>query len=95
MHSSDRIAIDSIFKGEIQMAKQSTTRASKKKLNFIVSDDQKPSVALKAGMRLDVVSVSLVDPTLKPSRARAARLCGGTNTCLALMEVGDVSTQPK
>jgi hypothetical protein len=77
------------------MAKQSKASVSKRKLNFIVSEEQKPSVALKAGMRLDVVSVSLVEPTLKPSRARAARLCGGTNTCLALMEVGDLSTQPK
>jgi hypothetical protein len=77
------------------MAKQSKASASKKKLNLIVSEDPKPSVALKAGMRLDVVSVSLVEPTLRPSRARAARLCGGTSTCLALFEVGDVSTQPK
>ena len=77
------------------MAKQATATASKKKLKLVVSDDQKPSVKLEKGMRLDVVSVSLVEPTLKPSRARAARLCGGTDTCLALVEVGSPTTQPR
>lgn len=76
------------------MAKKGSATASKKKLKLIVSDDKKPSVKLDAGMRLDVVSVSLVEPTLKPSRARAARLCGGTDTCLALVEVGP-TTQPR
>ncbi len=61
--------------------------ASENKLNLIVSDDKKPAVSLEKGMKLNVVSVSLVEPTLKPSRARAARLCGGTDTCLALVEV--------
>ncbi len=73
------------------MANQGTATASKKKLNLIVADEKKPSVKLEPGMRLDVISVSLVEPTLKPSRARAARLCGGTDTCLALVEVGSIS----
>ncbi len=70
------------------MASQGAATASQKKLNLVVSDEKKPSVKLEPGMKLDVVSVSLVAPTLKAARARAARLCGGTNTCLAVVEVG-------
>jgi hypothetical protein len=69
------------------MASKGTASASKKKLNLIASDDKKPAVKLEKGMKLEVVSVSLVEATLKPSRARAARLCGGTDTCLALVEI--------
>jgi hypothetical protein len=64
------------------------SQGSQKKLNLIVSDEKKPAVKLQPGMKLDVVSVSLVEPTLKAARARAARLCGGTDTCLAVVEVG-------
>ena len=68
------------------MASKATT--SQKKLNLIVSDEKKPTVKLQPGMKLDVVSVSLVEPTLKAARARGARLCGGTDTCLAVVQVG-------
>jgi len=70
------------------MANQGAATASQKKLSLIVSDEKKPAVKLQPGMKLDVVSVSLVEPTLKAARARAARLCGGTDTCLAVVEVG-------
>lgn len=70
------------------MASKGSATASQKKLNLIVSDEKTPAVKLQPGMKLDVVSVSLVQPTLKAARARAARLCGGTDTCLALVEVG-------
>jgi hypothetical protein len=33
-----------------------------------------------------VVSVKLAGPTLKGAKPIAARLCGGTNTCIALVE---------
>jgi hypothetical protein len=62
---------------------------SPKKLRLIVSDEKSPAVELKAGMKLDVVAVTLIEPTLKKSKAVAARLCGGTSTCLALVDVGD------
>jgi hypothetical protein len=70
------------------MATQKKATSSKQSLRLIAADDKNPKVELKPGMRLEVVSVSLLDPTLKKSRAKAARLCGGTDTCLALMEVG-------
>lgn len=70
------------------MPTQKKATGSKKSLKLIAAEDKNPKVELKPGMRLDVVSVSLLDPTLKKSRAKAARLCGGTDTCLALVELG-------
>jgi hypothetical protein len=60
-----------------------------KKLTLIVSDEKQPKIVLKPGMKLNVVSVKLADSALKPARPGAARLCGGTNTCLALVEIDD------
>lgn len=56
------------------------------KHTLITSDQKKPKIALRPGMKLQVVSVRLADPTLKATKPIAARLCGGTNTCLALVE---------
>ena len=58
-----------------------------KKLKFIVSDDKNPKVALKAGQRLEVISVTLADASLKKPKKIAARLCGGTDTCIALIDI--------
>ena len=55
------------------------------KLTLIVSDDKNPKVGLKPGMKLEIVSVRLAEPTLKSTKV-AARLCGGTSTCVALVE---------
>jgi hypothetical protein len=55
--------------------------------HLVVSDDQSPSLKLKAGMKFEVHAVTLVDADLKPAGPVAARLCGGTSTCLALIEL--------
>jgi hypothetical protein len=62
--------------------------SKERKMKLIVCDDEHPVVPLRAGMRFEVVSVPLVDPTLKKSQPIAGRLCGGTSTCLALVEIG-------
>jgi hypothetical protein len=54
---------------------------------FIVSNQRNPSVKLKAGMRLDVQSVKLLSPQLRVAKRLGARLCGGSGTCLALIDV--------
>lgn len=64
------------------------TSQSGKKLTLIISDEKNPKIALKAGMKLDVVSVKLADPQLKRPKVGAARLCSGGGTCIALIEVG-------
>ena len=57
-------------------------------IHLIESDDTEPTIKVKAGTRFEVRSVSIVDTHLNPSPNKvAARLCGGTNTCLALIEL--------
>ena len=57
------------------------------KTSLVVSDEKFPKVKLKPGMRFEVKTVSLVDAELKKPKKVAARLCGGTTTCLALVEI--------
>jgi hypothetical protein len=68
------------------MAKRKTAKGSS--LRFIVSKEKSPSVALKPGMRLNVVSTVLVGPDLKRLKNIGARLCGGSGTCMALVDLG-------
>lgn len=74
------------------MAKRKS--AAKPSLRFIVSDEKSPSVALKPGMRLNVVSTVLVGPDLKRIRNIGARLCGGSGTCMALVDIGSDVINP-
>ena len=57
------------------------------KAHLVVSDDAEPAIKLKPGMRFEVHATTLVDTELKASGKVAARLFGGTNTCLALVEI--------
>ena len=68
------------------MAKSKARKTARRKHTLIVSNEKRPKIALQPGMKLDVVSVKLAGPTLKAQKPLAARLCGGTNTCLALVE---------
>ncbi len=68
--------------------------AKSNKTSFIVSNSKNPSVTLKPGQKFQVASVQLVDPSLKPVKKVAARLCGGTSTCLALIDISDKVSNP-
>lgn len=57
-------------------------------VHLIESEDSAPTIQLKAGMRFEVRTTRIVDTSLRPSQKVAARLCGGTSTCLALVELG-------
>jgi hypothetical protein len=59
------------------------------KTTFIVSNSKKPAITLKPGQKIQVTSVQLVDPSLKKAKKGAARLCGGTSTCIALIDISD------
>lgn len=63
------------------------TKESKENFHLIVSDDTSPTVRLAPGMRFEVRAVTIVDAELKQAGPVAARLCGGTTTCLALIEI--------
>lgn len=68
-------------------SKKKTTSASGGKMQLIVSDERSPAVLLKAGQKLQVTAVSIVTPEMKKHGPIAARLCGGTSTCLAIVEI--------
>jgi hypothetical protein len=57
------------------------------KIHLIESDDSEPTIKVKAGHRFEVRSVSIVDAQMNPTSKVAARLCGGSGTCLALVEI--------
>lgn len=63
------------------------SKPTKGKIKFIASEEKNPTVKLKPGMKLEVIAVDLVEPTLKASKKVAARLCGGSRTCVALVEI--------
>ncbi|MDQ1829791.1 hypothetical protein [Massilia scottii] len=56
-------------------------------VHLIVSDDASPSIPMEPGKTWRVTTVSVVAPNMERSNAIAARLCGGSNTCVALIEV--------
>ena len=56
----------------------------------IESEETEPTVAghkLRAGQKFEVKAVSVKDPQLAATAKVGARLCGGTDTCLALTEI--------
>lgn len=65
------------------------TSKSSKAIKFIVSDDQAPRIAVKPGMKFKAEAIELIDPNLKKTKIGAARLCGGTSTCVALIDIED------
>ncbi len=74
------------------------TKTSKKGggITLLVSDEKSPSIALKAGMSLEVVAIKLQGPQLGELKKLGARLCGGSGTCLALVDpTAKVSNPPR
>jgi hypothetical protein len=58
-----------------------------KHMSLIIADEKHPKMPERTGM--EVVRVSFVKPDLHAPSKVAARLCGGTDTCLALVELND------
>lgn len=73
------------------MATKSSKAAATMRL--IVSDDKKPAVRLKKGMRFDVREVIFNTPELKKV-SQAARLCGMGGACLAIIDIGSDVINP-
>ncbi len=59
------------------------------KIKLIVSEEEAPRIQLKPGMQLKVDVVELVDQKLNPVSVGAARLCGATTVCMALIDIGN------
>jgi len=59
-----------------------------KKINLVVSQEKKPMGVLKPGQKFQVVSVSLAGGKGSIGKAKlGARLCGGSGTCLAIIDI--------
>jgi hypothetical protein len=60
---------------------------------LIVSDEKKPAIQIKKGMRVEVREVVFNTPDLKKI-SQAARLCGMGGACLAIIDLGDAVINP-
>jgi hypothetical protein len=87
-----------VVKEKQSMTAQSSNSFDHQEIKLIVSEDEAPAVTLKPGMRLEVKSVPLVNPTLEKAQAIGATLCGGTSTCIAIIEISqparDIDSSP-
>lgn len=70
------------------MAKKTNATGKGRRIRLIQSDDAKPAMQLGPGRRFEVTTVTVVSPTEAKPQALAARLCGGSGTCLALIDLG-------
>jgi hypothetical protein len=61
--------------------------ATKNSLTLIASDSKNPVGKSKPGTKLQVVSVALAGSASGKRPKIGARLCGGTSTCLAVVEI--------
>jgi len=61
--------------------------AAKTGVTLIASDSKNPIGKTKPGTKLEVVSVTLATAASGKRPKIGARLCGGTSTCLAVVEV--------
>ena len=57
------------------------------KIKLLVCDEKNPSIKIKPGMNIHVEELSLVDTDLEEIKKMGARLCGGSGTCLALVDL--------
>ena len=63
--------------------------AKRKKITLIASTEKEPSVNVKPGQKLRVTAVVLQGADVEKIQKSGARLCGGTTTCLALIDIDD------
>ena len=61
---------------------------------LIASDDDAPSIRIRPGTRFEAVAVPIVTPKIVEPVEIGARLCGGSSTCLALIDIGTESRPP-
>ncbi len=64
------------------------------KMTLIASPEKRPAVQVKAGQELRVTAVSIQGADLAKIKKVGARLCGGTSTCLALIDIGSDVINP-
>ena len=68
------------------------TEAKTPKVKLIVSDEERPMIRLQPGLQVRVEEFQLLDENLEIPKI-GARLCGGSGTCLALIDI-DTKSNP-
>jgi len=69
--------------------------AKKQTMTLIADKEKSPKVELKAGQQLKVVSVKIAGPQLAKMKRVGATLCGGTSTCLAVVDIESEASNPQ
>ncbi|MCI0702135.1 MAG: hypothetical protein L0241_13715 [Planctomycetia bacterium] len=69
-------------------------KAKKQTMTLVASKEKNPAVEVKAGQELRVVSVKMGGPDLGKLKRVGATLCGGTSTCLAIVDIGSEVINP-
>ncbi|TWU43657.1 hypothetical protein Poly51_62360 [Rubripirellula tenax] len=54
-------------------------------IRLVESDESNPRITAEPGTKIEVIGVELVSGKTQKPLKMAARLCGGTSTCLALV----------
>jgi hypothetical protein len=65
------------------------------KMTLIASPEKRPAVNVKPGQELRVTAVSIQGADLAKIKKAGARLCGGTSTCVALVDIGSDVINPQ
>jgi hypothetical protein len=69
--------------------------AKKQTITLIADKEKNPKVELKAGQQLKVVSVKIAGPQTEKMKRVGATLCGGTSTCLAVVDLESEASTPQ
>ena len=70
------------------------TKEITNKIRLIVSEEDYPKVRLKPGLNLKVEKIEILDEDFQEIQKKiGSRLCGGSGTCLALIDI-DTKSNP-
>lgn len=64
------------------------------RIKLVLQKEEFPKVELRPGMKIQVEQIELVGATAEDLKKIAGRLCGGTSTCLALIDIGSDVINP-
>ena len=64
------------------------------RMRLVLHKDPTPKVELRPGMKIQVEEVELLGGTAAELKKIGARLCGGSSTCLAIIDIGSDVINP-
>ncbi len=63
-------------------------------MRLVLHKDATPKVELRPGMKIQVEEIELLGGTAAQLKKIGARLCGGSGTCLAIIDIGSDVINP-